>query len=51
MDGRHEEMVIVDRAGRLQIPREYLEQLGIAGRAKVDLEDGRIVITPPEKEA
>ncbi len=47
----HEEMVIVDRAGRLQIPREYLDQLGIAGRAKVDLEDGRIVITPPKKEA
>ena len=46
----HEEMVIVDRAGRLQIPREYLEELGIAGRAKVDLEDGRIVITPPGKE-
>ncbi len=44
----HEEMVIVDRAGRLQIPREYLEELGIAGRAKVDLEDGRIVITPPK---
>jgi energy-coupling factor transporter ATP-binding protein EcfA2 len=47
----HEEMVIVDRVGRLQIPREYLEELGIAGRAKVDLEDGRIVITPPKKEA
>jgi len=44
----HEEMVIVDRAGRLQIPREYLEELGIAGRAKVDIEDGRIVITPPK---
>jgi ABC-type lipoprotein export system ATPase subunit len=46
----HEEMVIVDRAGRLQIPRGYLDELGIAGRAKVDLEDGRIVITPPRKE-
>jgi len=45
----HEEMVIVDRTGRLQVPREYLDQLGIAGRAKVDLEDGRIVITPPPK--
>jgi ABC-type lipoprotein export system ATPase subunit len=46
----HEEMVIVDRAGRLQVPREYLERLGIGSRAKVDLEEGRIVITPPGKD-
>jgi ABC-type lipoprotein export system ATPase subunit len=46
----HEEMVIVDRAGRLALPREYLDELGITGRAKVDLENGRIVITPPPKD-
>ena len=39
----------MDKAGRLQIPREYLEQLGLSGKNKVrvDLEEGRIVLTPP----
>ncbi len=40
----HEEFVIVDPAGRLQIPREYLQQLGIEGRAVVDVEDGRVTV-------
>ncbi len=40
----HDEFVIVDDTGRLQIPAEYLEQLGISGRAIVDVEDGRVVI-------
>ena len=42
----HDEFVIVDDTGRLQIPAEYLEQIGISGRAIVDMEDGQIVIRP-----
>ena len=40
----HEEFVIVDETGRLQIPRDYLEELGISGRATVDVDaaEGRL---------
>ena len=46
----HEEFVIVDETGRLQIPRDYLEQLGISGRATVDVDaaEGRLVVRPAE---
>ena len=53
LDGiSHEELVVLDRAGRLQVPREYLDQLGIQNRNKVrvELEDGRIAIYPTEQE-
>ena len=41
-----EELTVVDKNGRIQLPREYLEELGVSGRsmAKVSLEDGKIVI-------
>lgn len=44
----HDEYAIVDRVGRLQIPKEYLEQLGITGKSKVkvELSDGKIILTP-----
>lgn len=46
----HEELAVLDRAGRLQIPREYLEALGLDGvkKIKVELEDGKIVLIPPQ---
>ncbi len=42
----HEELVLLDRAGRLQIPKEYLENLGIKGgdRVRVELEEDKISI-------
>lgn len=42
----HEELVVLDRAGRLQIPKEYLEALGIRGgdKVRVELEEGRISV-------
>jgi hypothetical protein len=42
----HQEYVVVDRAGRLQLPPEYLRVLGIEDRAVLRLEDGRIVVEP-----
>ena len=44
----HEELAVVDRTGRLQVPREYLDALGVKGQVKVELENGRIVLLPPE---
>ncbi len=42
----YEEYVVVDSAGRLQLPREYLEQLGIHDRAKLELVEGGILVKP-----
>jgi len=45
-DVSYEEYVILDSAGRLQIPREYLDRLGIERRATIELADHSIVIRP-----
>ncbi len=42
----HDELAIMDRAGRIQLPRAYVERLGLEGRVRLHLEDGRIVILP-----
>ncbi len=46
----HIEYAVVDRAGRLQIPKDYLEALHLKGKDKirVELENDRIVLLPPE---
>jgi ABC-type glutathione transport system ATPase component len=44
------ELAVVDAAGRLQIPREYLEQLNIHRRVQMELTEQGILIRPPEKE-
>lgn len=42
----HDEYVVLDSAGRLQIPQEYLEQFGIRDRAIVEMSDDGIVVKP-----
>ena len=42
----HEEFVLIDAAGRLQIPREYLERLDIHERARVLMGEGRVEVRP-----
>lgn len=44
----YHEYVVVDYAGRLQIPREYLEAMGISDRAQVDLADDGIIVRPAQ---
>lgn len=46
-ESTHDEQVVMDSAGRLQIPAELLEQAGITRRAKVELIDGQILIRKP----
>ena len=41
-----EEYVLLDAAGRLQVPREYLEQFNIQGRAHIEVVDEGILIRP-----
>ncbi|MNM82357.1 Lipoprotein-releasing system ATP-binding protein LolD [compost metagenome] len=44
----HEAFVVVDRVGRLQVPKEYLEAVGIDGRASMEFDGERIVIMAPK---
>ncbi|MDF2936829.1 MAG: transporter ATP-binding protein [Paenibacillaceae bacterium] len=48
----HVEYAVLDKAGRLQIPSGYLESLGLSStvnnKVRVSVEDGRIVLLPPE---
>ena len=41
-----EELVVLDSAGRLQVPKEYRERFGIKGRARLELTDEGILILP-----
>ncbi len=43
-----DEYAILDRAGRIQIPRDTLEKLGIEGnKVRMDVEEDRVIITKP----
>ena len=47
----HQELAVIDRAGRLQIPQEYLKAMGIVGKGmlRVEFENGHIVLCPPDE--
>ena len=46
-----DEFTVLDRAGRLQIPREYLEQMQLQGnKVRVEYKDGKIIIANPENQ-
>jgi ABC-type lipoprotein export system ATPase subunit len=42
----HDELAIMDRAGRIQLPRTYVDRLGLSGRVRLHLESDRISILP-----
>ncbi|MFC5467200.1 ABC transporter ATP-binding protein [Cohnella suwonensis] len=44
----HEAFVVVDRVGRLQIPKEYLSALSIGDKASMEFDGDKIVITKPK---
>ena len=41
-----DEFAVVDRSGRLQIPRDYLEDLGIGTRARIELTGDHVEVRP-----
>jgi ABC-type lipoprotein export system ATPase subunit len=41
-----DELAIMDRAGRIQLPQAYVARLGLSGRVRLHLEPDRIVIIP-----
>jgi ABC-type lipoprotein export system ATPase subunit/bifunctional DNA-binding transcriptional regulator/antitoxin component of YhaV-PrlF toxin-antitoxin module len=40
----HDEYIVLDAAGRLQIPREYLDKLGIKGKVRLEMVGDEVVI-------
>ncbi len=44
----YEEYIVLDSAGRLQLPREYVEKLKLRGRVKVLLAENHITVWPEE---
>jgi ABC-type lipoprotein export system ATPase subunit len=49
-DRAAEEYVVVDHAGRLQLPQGFAERLRLKGRARVTLGEGGATIRPPEEQ-
>lgn len=48
----HDEYAVLDKAGRVQIPREFLESLGIQGnKVRMEIEDGKVIISAPQEKA
>jgi ABC-type lipoprotein export system ATPase subunit len=49
----HVELVVMDQAGRLQVPEQHLKSIGLFGEKKVlvELDEDRIVLLPPESAA
>ncbi len=47
----HDEYVVLDSAGRLQLPREFMEELGIKDRVQLEVRGQEIVIKPAENGA
>ncbi|MFP3388666.1 ABC transporter ATP-binding protein [Brevibacillus sp. SIMBA_040] len=45
----HDECAVLDQAGRLQIPEEYLQAIGADGKLRIELEEDRIVLFPPRR--
>jgi putative ABC transport system ATP-binding protein len=47
----HEEFAVLDRAGRLQLPRAHVRALGLSDRVRLRLEDDHITIWPDRSDA
>ncbi|MBW5446832.1 ATP-binding cassette domain-containing protein [Cohnella sp. CFH 77786] len=48
---RHTEFVVIDRLGRLQIPKTFLEAMNVSDKAVLAFEGGRVTIGPPGEPA
>ena len=50
-DETQEEFAVLDKAGRVQIPRELLDKLGVAdNKIRMEYEDGHIILSAPSQE-
>jgi energy-coupling factor transporter ATP-binding protein EcfA2 len=45
----HDEFAVLDRAGRVQIPEDYLKKLNLSGNTvRLALENDRVLLSAPE---
>ncbi|WCF10084.1 ABC transporter ATP-binding protein [Paenibacillus thiaminolyticus] len=49
LQDHHEAYVVVDRVGRLQVPKEYLEALHITDKASMEIDGDKIIIRTPKE--
>ena len=50
-DEAHDEFAVLDKAGRVQLPKEMLEHMGLQGnKVQLEMEDGKIIIRAPKSE-
>lgn len=47
----HEQFVVIDRVGRLQIPQVYLDAMSVEGKAVLEFDGKRVIIGPPDVSA
>ncbi|ANE47403.1 ABC transporter [Paenibacillus swuensis] len=47
LQSAHEEYIVVDRVGRLQIPRDYMNKLSIKDKVSMEFDGEKIVIKAP----
>lgn len=45
----HDRYALLDSAGRLQLPKEFLQQWGIRDRVELVMEEDRVVVKPPRE--
>ncbi len=45
---RHAEYVVIDRTGRLQIPKAYLEAMNVDGKAVLEFDGRRVTLLSPD---
>lgn len=45
----HEEYAVVDRVGRLQVPKQLLEALGVDNKVSLEFDGDKILIKPPKQ--
>lgn len=50
-ESTQDEFAVLDRAGRLQIPRDMLDRIGVSGnKVRLEYQDGRVVLSAPPSE-
>lgn len=51
-EATQDEFAVLDRAGRVQIPRDLLDRLGVSGnKVRLEFSEGKVVISAPPTEA
>lgn len=46
----HDELAVIDRVGRLQIPKEFINAMGLSGnKVKVELDGNKVILFSPDE--